>query len=484
MKVFPGVRALDDVSIDVAEGEIHGLVGENGAGKSTLIKILGGIYQPDAGEVRWRGETIQHASPAHAIQRGIEVIPQELSLAPRLSCAENMLIANYPSRLGRVRWRALLQRAREIAARLELDVDLRKPVGDLSAAHQRLVMIGRALARDAKLLIMDEPTVSLAQDEVDALLGVIRELRGHGVTFLYVSHRLDEIIELTDRVTVMKDARVTAILPTSELDKRRMMELIVGRPLGDYFPHQGEPVSGKPLLSVRNLGRGRVRGVSFDLYPGEVLGIAGLVGSGRTEVARMIFGADRRETGTVELEGEELALRTPREAIRKGMAFLPEDRRHQGGIVEMPVAANITLPSLTQFARAGIAVRRRAERRTAESRIAELGIATPSPAQLLKFLSGGNQQKTLIAKWLQTKARLFIFDEPAVGIDVGAKTEIFGLIAELAAQGAGVIVISSELEEIIGLCRRVVVMREGTIVGELRGPEVSEAAILQLCYAA
>jgi ribose transport system ATP-binding protein len=484
VKAFPGVRALADISIEVSEGEIHGLVGENGAGKSTLIKILGGIYQPDAGEVRWRGETVQHASPAHAIQRGIEVIPQELSLAPGLSCAENMMIANYPSRFGRVRWRALLARAREIAARLELDVDLRKPVGELSAAHQRLVMIGRALARDARLLIMDEPTVSLAQDEVDALLGVIRELRADGVTFLYVSHRLDEIIELTDRVTVMKDAHVTATLPTSELDKRRMMELIVGRPLGEYFPHQGESVGGTPLLSVRNLGRGRVRGVSFDLFPGEVLGIAGLVGSGRTEVARMIFGADRRETGTVEFEGEPLALRTPREAIRKGMAFLPEDRRHQGGVVEMPVAANITLPSLMDFALARIAVRRRAERRTAESRIAELGIVTPSPAQLLKFLSGGNQQKTLIAKWLQTKARLFIFDEPAVGIDVGAKAEIFALIAELAAQGAGVIVISSELEEIIGLCRRVVVMREGTIVGELRGAEISEAAILQLCYAA
>jgi ribose transport system ATP-binding protein len=459
-------------------------VGENGAGKSTLIKVLGGIYHPDAGEVLWHGETVRHASPAHAIQLGIEVIPQELSLAPRLSSAENMLIANYPSQLGRVRWRTLLSRAREIADRLELDVDLRRPVGELSAAHQRLVMIGRALARDARLLIMDEPTVSLAQDEVDALLAVIRELRAHGVTFLYVSHRLDEIVELTDRVTVMKDARVATTLPTSGLGKRRMMELIVGRPLGEYFPHQGEPEGGSPLLSVRNLGRGRVRGVSFDLYPGEVLGIAGLVGSGRTEVARMIFGADRRETGTIELDGRELALRTPREAIRHGIAFLPEDRRHQGGVVEMPVAANITLPSLMRFARAGIAVRSRAERRVAERRIAELGIATPSPAQLLKFLSGGNQQKTLIAKWLQTEARLFIFDEPAVGIDVGAKTEIFALIAELAARGAGVIVISSELEEIIGLCQRVVVMREGALVGELRGDGISEAAILSLCYAA
>jgi len=483
-KTFPGVRALDDVSVDVREGEILGLIGENGAGKSTLIKIIGGLYQPDEGEIVWQGEPISHSSPVQAVRLGIEVVPQELSLVPALSAAENMFVGHYPASAGRVRWREIDRSARAIAERLGLTADLRRPAGSLSPAAQRLVMVGRALARDVKLLIMDEPTVSLPEDEVELLLGVIRKLRDEGVTVIYVSHRLEEVIALTDRTTVMKDARVVATHPTSELTKHDMMRLIVGRELDEIFPDHGAALSAQPLMRVRGLSGGRVRDISFDLYPGEVLGLAGLVGAGRTEVVRMIFGADRRESGEVELDGNPVRIGSPRDAIRNGIALLPEDRRNQGSIVQMSVAANATLPSLRRFSWARSVLRPRAERREVAERVQELRIVTPSTKQPLKFLSGGNQQKVLIAKWLMTGSRIFIFDEPAVGIDVGAKREIYALIAGLAERGAGVIVISSELEEIVGLCQRVLVLREGRLAGELRGTEVSEGAILSLCFVA
>lgn len=483
-KTFPGVRALDHVSVDVREGEILGLIGENGAGKSTLIKIIGGLYQPDGGEIVWQGEPISHSSPVQAVRLGIEVVPQELSLVPALSAAENMFVGHYPASAGRVHWREIDRSARAIAERLGLRADLRKPAGSLSPAAQRLVMVGRALARDVKLLIMDEPTVSLPEDEVELLLGVIRKLRDEGVTVIYVSHRLEEVIALTDRTTVMKDARVVATHPTSEITKQDMMRLIVGRDLDEIFPDHGAALSTQPLMRVRGLSGGRIRDVSFDLYPGEVLGLAGLVGAGRTEVVRMIFGADRRESGEVELDGDPVRIGSPRDAIRSGIALLPEDRRNQGGIVQMSVAANATLPSLRRFSWARSVLRPRAERREVAERVQELRIVTPSTKQPLKFLSGGNQQKVLIAKWLMTGSRIFIFDEPAAGIDVGAKREIYALIAGLAERGAGVIVISSELEEIVGLCQRVLVLREGRLVGELRGTEVSEGAILSLCFVA
>ncbi len=484
VKLFPGVRALDDVSFDVRRGEILGLVGENGAGKSTLMKIVGGLYQPDGGELVWAGERLSHLTPVSAVSRGIEVVPQELSLAPALSAAENMFFGHYPSTGGRVRWRELRRQARALAERLGLTADLRRPAGSLSPAEQRLVMIARALVHDVRLLILDEPTVSLPEEEVDRLLGVIRTLRDGGVSVIYVSHRLEEIIDLTDRVTVMKDARVVATLPTRELDKRAMMGLIVGRAIEEIFPAHGEAISDRPLLRVRGLSRRFVRDVSFDLFPGEVLGLAGLVGAGRTEVVRMIFGADRRDAGTIELDGRPVRIASPREAIRAGMALLPEDRRHQGGLMQLSVAANVTLPSLPRFAWARTVVRGGLERRAVAERVRELAIATPSTRQPLKFLSGGNQQKVLIAKWLSTNARIFIFDEPAVGVDIGAKREIYSLIAGLAGHGAGVIVISSEVEEIVGLCQRVIVLREGRLAGELRGPEISEAAILERCFAA
>jgi ribose transport system ATP-binding protein len=335
-----------------------------------------------------------------------------------------------------------------------------------------------------RLLIMDEPTASLPEDEVELLLDVLRKLRDDGVTVIYISHRLEEVLALTDRTTVMKDSRFVATRPTATLDKHELMTLIVGRELSEIFPDHGAAPSGPPLVSVRGLSAGRVRDISFDLLPGEVLGLAGLVGAGRTEVVRMLFGADPRDAGTIEIDGKPAHIRNPRDAIRHGLALLPEDRRNQGGVVQLSVAANVTLPSLRRFSRGRTVLRPQAERRAVSERVVELSIVTPSTRQPLKFLSGGNQQKALIAKWLMTGARVFIFDEPTVGIDIGAKREIYALIAGLAERGAGVIVISSELEEVVGLCQRVLVMREGRLVGELRGTEVSESAILSLCFVA
>jgi ribose transport system ATP-binding protein len=482
-KAFPGVVALSDVSVAFASGEVHGLVGENGAGKSTLLKIISGIYTPDSGEILWDGEPVSFRAPPDAVKLGIELIPQELSLAPGLSAAENIMMGIYPSRLGRVRWRAVLQEATRIAASVHLDIDVRRHASTLSAAEQRQVMIARALARRSRLIIMDEPTVSLTETEVVALKAVVQRLRSEGVTVVYVSHRLDEVLELTDRITVMKDSQVVAVQATSAVDKRTLIEQIIGRSYGEQFPARQAVTAAEPLLRVNHLSGGIVSDVSFELRPGEVLGLSGLVGSGRSEIVRMVFGADRREAGEILIDGKPVNPTHPRHAIRHGMGLLPEDRRGQGAIVDMSIAANVSLPVIRRFAVRGTGtLRERSERRAVRERITRLHVATPTVRRPLKFLSGGNQQKALIAKWEMSDVRVFMFDEPTAGVDVGAKQEIYALIGELAQRGAGVIVISSEVEEIVGLCHRVLVMREGRCVGDLAGEAISETAILELCY--
>jgi ribose transport system ATP-binding protein len=484
-KRFPGVVALDDVSISVQAGEIHGLVGENGAGKSTLLKIVSGLYSPDDGELLWKGESTSFKAPPDAVKLGIELIPQELDLAFNLSAAENIMMGYYPARAGRVRWREVNRQARAIGASIRLTADVRRKCSSLSPAEQRLVMIARALARKASLVIMDEPTVALAEAEVEALKDVVRDLRRNGVTVIYVSHRLDEVLELTDRVTVMKDGQVISTDPTAEMTKTRLIERIIGRPYGEQFPERQEPHSEQPVLRAQNISGGFVRDVSFDLRPGEILGLAGLVGSGRSEVVRMVFGADLRDAGEIEVDGKPVKIKHPRHAIRHGLSLLPEDRRGQGAIVNLSIAANVSLPTLRRFAMRGTGmIHERAEARAVRDRIGQFNVETPSVHRPLKFLSGGNQQKTLIAKWAMSESRVFVFDEPTAGVDVGAKQEIYARIAKLAQDGAGVIVISSELEEVVGLCHRVLVMREGRCVGELKGEAISEAAILELCYAA
>jgi ABC-type sugar transport system ATPase subunit len=481
-KRFPGVVALDDVSLEVQAGEVHGLIGENGAGKSTLLKIVSGIYSADAGEFRVDGERVSLASPAEAARHGIEVIPQELVLAPVMSVAENILLGQYPSRGGRVRWREVRRRAEEIAARVGLRADVSTPVGELSVAGQRLTLIGRALAREARLLIMDEPTVALSEVEVEALMDVVRGLRADGVTIVYVSHRLDEVLALCDRVTVMKDGRWVATVGVSGVTKQRLVSLIVGRDLDTIYPDRSPRRDRDVRLRVRGLSGPRVRGIDFDLHRGEVLGIAGLVGSGRSRVVRMLFGAEPHDGGTIELDGAPLRIRHPRDAIRAGLAYLPEDRKAQGGILDMSVVSNMTLPVLRRFASARSVVRRRRERSAADEQIERLRVSPTDGRALMMNLSGGNQQKVLLGRWLMTGAKVFVFDEPTVGVDVGAKSEIYALIAGLAKSGASVLLVSSELEEIVGLCDRVLVMREGAIVGELVGERVTEPEILHLCF--
>jgi ABC-type sugar transport system ATPase subunit len=382
-----------------------------------------------------------------------------------------------------VRKKEVRRRAQAIGERLGLTADVRRPAGELSPADQRLVMVGRALARDVRLLILDEPTITLQETDVQRLLEIVRRLRADGVAVIYISHRLEEILTLTDRTTVMRDGRVVGTQPTAELDKRGIMNAIVGRELSEQFPERAPVASGPPLLEVEGLSGGGVHDVSFAIGAGEVLGLAGLVGSGRTEIARRLFGADPRDAGTIRIAGELLAIRKPRDAIAAGIALLPEDRRNQGALLELPVAANVTLPSLRRFARLRTLVRRRAERVAVERWVDDLPIATPSTRLPIGQLSGGNQQKALIGKWLMTEPRVLIFDEPTVGIDVGAKREIYELITRLARDGAAVLLISTELEEVVGLCDRVIVLREGRAVGELRPPELDEAAILRLCFA-
>jgi len=484
-KVFPGVVALDDVSMNVRAGEVHGLVGENGAGKSTLLKIVSGLYVADGGELLWNGEVTRFRAPPDAVKRGIELIPQELSLAPSLSAAENIMMGIYPAHLGRVRWREVKREAQAVAATIHLEADLSRKASTLSPAEQRLVMIARALARKARLVIMDEPSVSLSEVEVDALKAVVNRLRERQVTVIYVSHRLDEVLELTDRVTVMKDGRVISTDDTSAVSKPLLIEQIIGRSYGEQFPPRRALEPSSPLLSVRDLSGGRVHDVSFALHPGEILGISGLVGSGRTEIVRMVFGADPLEAGEIEIDGRPVKLSHPRHAIRRGLSLLPEDRRGQGAIVNMSIAANVSLPVLRRFAMRGTGlIHQRVEARAVRERIDRLNLSTPSVQRPLKFLSGGNQQKALVAKWEMSDSRVFMFDEPTAGVDVGAKQEIYALIAGLGARGAGVILISSEVEEVVGLCHRVLVMREGRCVGELEGEAISEAAILNLCYEA
>jgi ABC-type sugar transport system ATPase subunit len=484
-KFFPGVVALDDVSMNVRVGEVHGLVGENGAGKSTLLKIVSGLHASDRGELMWNGELTRFKGPPDAVKLGIELIPQELSLAPSLSAAENIMMGIYPAHLGRVRWRQVNQQAKAVAATIHLEADLRRKSSTLSPAEQRLVMIARALARKARLVIMDEPSVSLSETEVEALKAVVRRLRERQVTVIYVSHRLDEVLELSDRVTVMKDGRAVSTDDTSAVTKTILIERIIGRSYGEQFPDRRSLQAGASLLSVQNLSGGIVRDVSFEVHPGEILGISGLVGSGRTEIVRMVFGADPVETGEIEIDGRPAKISHPRHAIRKGLSLLPEDRRAQGAIVDMSIAANVSLPVLRRFAMRGTGlIHERVESRAVSERIERLHVSTPSVKRPLKFLSGGNQQKALVAKWEMSDSRVFMFDEPTAGVDVGAKQEIYALIAGLGARGAGVILISSEVEEVVGLCHRVLVMREGRCVGELEGEAISEAAILNLCYEA
>ncbi|MBL8583524.1 MAG: sugar ABC transporter ATP-binding protein [Rhizobiaceae bacterium] len=486
---YPGVLALDGADLDILPGEIIGLVGKNGAGKSTMIRILAGVEGRDAGELSIGGTPVGASyGPHDAHAAGLAFMHQELANVPDMTVAENVALGSrLPRRAGLlVDWPTLHATVQRVLDRLELRIAPRDRVGDLTVVQQRMVMIARALFHDARVLVLDEPSTSLTESEINQLHSVIRAMANDGRAIVYVSHRLREIVEITSKVVVMQDGRVTLTRPTAGISERDIVEAIAGAPRGNTAKAtEARRIAGETLLAVRGLGRpGKVHNVSFEVKTGEILGIAGLVGSGRTELVRLIAGADRASRGAVELEGRPVRLHSPRDAIAAGIVLLPEDRRHEGLVVDMTVRENITLPSLRRYRTAGLPfIQRSSETRLARDMVAQLGVRTPGVEQQVRRLSGGNQQKVVLAKWLARGGRVFIFDEPTQGVDVHAKEEIFRLIRASVSEGCGAIVISSDFSELVSQCDRVVVMREGALIGSLEGPAISEAGIVEMAYA-
>ena len=477
-KEFPGVHALKSVSLTVARGEVLGLVGENGAGKSTLIKILSGAYTRDRGEININGQLIESASPREMIERGVAVIYQEATLAPHLTTAENIFMGRLPlTTWGVVDWRRLERETRSIGEQLGFNFNPRAQIRHLSVAQRQMVEIAKALSRDARLIVLDEPSAVLGVSELEGLFTVIRRLAKQGVSFIYISHRLNEVFEIADRVTVMKDGQVVGIDMVSNFTPSRLIQMMVGRKLSEIYPKRS-PAFGKEALAARNLVRnGVLHDVSLSVREGEILGIAGLAGSGRTETLRAIIGADPIDSGQIEVFGQPVHIKSPQQAIELGIGLLPEDRKTEGLLLRQKVGFNITIARLEQFASNGV-LRLGTERKKVKEYIERLNVRTPGGNTFIRGLSGGNQQKVVFAKWLNADCRILLADEPTRGVDVGAKTEIYQLLAELAARGVAIIMVSSELPEILGLSDRVLVMREGRVLANLDRSEASEERIM------
>ncbi|MBU2867406.1 sugar ABC transporter ATP-binding protein [Pacificibacter marinus] len=482
-KRFPGVHALKGVQFDLKPGEVHALMGENGAGKSTLMKIMSGIYVPDGGEMFVDGKPVTPDSPRAAQELGIGIIHQELSLMNDLTAAQNVLIGREPRRsFGRLDEPALNAKTAEIFASLNLAMDPRTKVGTQTIARQQLIEIAKALSYNPRVLIMDEPTAALNDTEISELFKVIDKLKTDGVGIVYISHRMDEIKRIADRVTILRDGAYIDTVEAADTPLKTIIQLMVGREVTQSGPDIPDTSQNAVALEVRNLSRGKeVRDVSFDVRKGEILGFAGLMGAGRTEVARIIFGADPRDAGEIFVAGQPVDIRTPHAAVEAGIGYLSEDRKHFGLAVDMTVRANVAMANLTQFTnRAGV-LDEGAMKDVAVDYIEKLGIRTPSDMQDVRLLSGGNQQKVVIAKWLLRDCDVLIFDEPTRGIDIGAKSEIYALLEDLAAQGRAIIVISSELPEVMRLSHRIAVMCEGRLTGILPGGEsTTQEQIMEL----
>ena len=478
-KGFFGVPVLKGIDLRAGRGRVLGLVGENGAGKSTLMNILGGVHQPDAGRMALGGVAYAPAGPAEAARSGVAFIHQELNLFPNLSIAENLFIPAFPGFGPFLDHRAIRLRALEALESVDLRRRPGTPVGDLSPGERQLVEIAKALTIDARLILLDEPTTSLTAPEADRLFGLLDRLRARGLALIYVSHNLDDVLRIADDLAVLRDGELVGSGPSAGFDSDRLIGLMVGRGLGQLFPERSARPSDEVLLSVRDLSEpGIVEGITFDLHAGEVLGIAGLMGSGRSELARIVFGLDRFARGEVFLRGRSLGRASPRERIRRGLAFLTEDRREEGLLMGAGVAENAALASLPAFGRAGFVDRRREAVAVAE--VAEsVRLRSASPRQPVRTLSGGNQQKVVLAKWLLARPSVLILDEPTRGVDVGARQEIYRLIDELAGRGAGVLMISSEIEELIGTCDRIAAMSRGEIRRTFARPEFDREAILR-----
>jgi ribose transport system ATP-binding protein len=479
IKRFPGVQALSDVRFQCLRGEVHALVGENGAGKSTLMKILSGAYQPDAGEIFYKGRQVRIENPRKGQELGIAIIMQEFNLLPDLSVEENIFLGREPMRrFGVIDSRGVSMRSKELLEALGFEIDPSAMVDSLTIAQRQFVEIAKALSLGADLLIMDEPSATLTGHELDSLFRVIRDLKERGVTIVYISHRLAEVFQIADRVTVLKDGLLMGTKITSEVTTDRLIEMMVGRTLAETFPpRNGE--KGEVVLEVRNLDKyDFVHDVSFDVRKGEIVGLAGLVGAGRTELVRAVFGADRIRSGEIRFLNQRLQIRNQSDAVRAGIVLIPEDRKLEGLVEIQSIRKNITLPNLEMFSRFGI-IQTSKEVEVVREKIKQLDIRAQSPNQLVRNLSGGNQQKVVLGKWLVRKPELIILDEPTRGIDVASKAEIYRIMRNLADDGAAVLMISSELPEILGMADRILVMHEGTIAAEFKGGEPTEEDVMK-----
>ncbi len=472
-KSFPGVKALDDVSIKIKRGTVHGVVGENGAGKSTMMKILSGVYKKDAGTVIFDGEDIHHTTPHQSMARGLSIIYQELNLVNTMTVGENIFLGRFNELKG---LRGTHARAKEILKSIGSKVDSQQMVSELSVSEKQMVEIAKALSFASKLIIMDEPSSSLTADELKELVKIIHQLKDDGISIIYISHKLDEIFDFCDTVTVMRDGKVIDTKPISEITRSEMIAKMVGRSIENEFPPRPHIV-GDTLMEVRNLTTKKLKNVSFDLKKGEILGFVGLVGAGRTEIVRAIFGADHVKGREIIIDGELIPIKEPADAMAAGICFVPEDRKMQGLVLPFAVESNITMASLRDVASMGF-VDRAKEREIAERQVKILGVKTPSVTTPVKSLSGGNQQKCIVGRWMEQNPRILIMDEPTRGIDVGAKYEIYLLMKQIVENGGSVILISSELPEVLNMSNRVLTICDGRITGEFDPEKASPDQIM------
>ncbi len=477
-KQFGGVQALRGVDFSLFPGEVHALVGENGAGKSTLVKILAGIHRPDAGIVKVGGEVVELRSPTQAQNLGIAVVQQEPMMFPDLDVAENVFMGRHPrDRFGRVDWKRMYREVDQLLASLDVSLSSHAPVQGLSVAEQQLVEIAKALSLQARVLVLDEPTAALSAHEVEELFAIVKQLRERGVAILFVSHRLEEVFIIADRLTVFRDGAHIITAPVSEMTTEEIIKYMVGRELSNLFPKDATEI-GEVMLEVRQLTRtGVFSDVTFQLHKGEILGLAGLVGAGRTEVAQVLFGIEQAESGEIRLKGKRVRIRSPQQAMEYGIAYVPEDRHLHGLIMNFSIAANLTLATLHQVSRFGLVDPRR-EQKIADEYSTQLSVRSEGVEQLVNALSGGNQQKVVLGKWLATNPSVLILDEPTRGIDVGAKAEVHRIISDLAARGLAIILISSELPEVLAMADRVIVLHEGRVTGTFTRSEATQERVM------
>ena len=477
-KSFGGVHALRDVSFTAYEGKVNVLMGENGAGKSTLMRILAGAIQGDSGEIFIDGQKVNIYDPSSSRTAGIAMIYQELNLVPQLTVEANMYLGNeWTSVAGFVRIKDSKNKAQALLDEYDLGIDARVEVSTLSIAQQQMLEIAKAIASDAKIIVMDEPTSSLTSKEVQSLFRIIRRLTEENRTVIYISHRMEEVFDIGNYVTVMRDGTHIATVRTADIDKPRLIEMMVGREMKQQFPQREHRAMNEVCLKVEGLSNGgKIRDISFNLHKGEVLGFTGLVGAGRTEIMRLLFGVDRKTAGTITKDGKVINIRNPGDSVKNGFAFITEDRKSEGLFMSMSISRNIVMASLDKVKK-WFMLNKKLEKYIAQKFVDSLRIVTPNVDQKVCFLSGGNQQKTIVARWLNTNADIIIMDEPTRGIDVGAKREIYEVINSLVAQGKAIIVISSEMEEIMGICDRIIVIHEGCIAGELAREEFSQKTI-------